>query len=223
LPLFRDLLNPYDDHYLAGRARTQRARWLLSTFPELDRMRVLDLGGVAAMWQGMPVLPEQVVLMNEQSYPVPAGGVFKALVGDACDPPKSILGERFDLVFSNSVIEHVGGHHRRLRFAETIHALDCDHWIQTPNRYFPIEPHWMFPGFQFLPTRAKIGVTRIWPLSNVPDDPTTRMQEALSIELLSKGEFAFYFPTSEILTERLCGLAKSFIAVRRPTSDPNRV
>ena len=29
--------------------------------------------------------------------------------------------------------------------------------VQIPYRYFPIEPHWLFPGLQFLPQRARIG------------------------------------------------------------------
>jgi hypothetical protein len=212
----RDRVNPYSDSYVAGNARARRAEMLLRTFPELERMRVLDLGGVAAMWQAMPVMPEQVVLMNEQDYPVPDGGVFSAIRGDACDPPESLRDESFDLVFSNSVIEHVGGHYRRERFAETIHSLAPRHWIQTPNRYFPVEPHWLFPGFQFFSTSLKASVTRVWPgqMKRAPGERTKRMSWALSIELLTRPELAFYFPTSEIVTERLCGLPKSLIAVK---------
>lgn len=212
----RDRINPYSDQYLAGKARARRAQLFLQTFPELGSMRVLDLGGIAAMWESMPILPEQVVLMNKGDLPVPAGSVFTALSGDACEPPESILAEKFDLVFSNSVIEHVGGHHRRLRFAETIHALAPRHWIQTPNRYFPIEPHWMLPGFQFLPTRAKADIMRVWPghYQRLSGDPTERLGCVLSVELLTRSEFTFYFPTSDVLTERLFGLPKSLIAVK---------
>lgn len=212
----RDRVNPYSDKYVAGNARARRAELFLQTFPDLAQMRVLDLGGVAAMWQAMPVMPAEVVLMNDHEYPVPDGGVFTAITGDACDPPESMQGERFDLVFSNSVIEHVGGHYRRERFAETIHELAPHHWIQTPNRYFPVEPHWLFPGFQFLSTSQKASVTRVWPgqMKRAPGERTKRISWALSIELLTKSELTFYFPTSEIVTERLCGLPKSFVAVK---------
>jgi hypothetical protein len=212
----RDRVNPYSDKYVAGNARARRAEMFVDTFPDLGEMRVLDLGGVAAMWQAMSVVPKQVVLMNEFDYPVPGGGVFSAIRGDACDPPASMRDEQFDLVFSNSVIEHVGGHYRRERFAETIHRLAPRHWIQTPNRYFPVEPHWLFPGFQFLSTSAKASVTRVWPgqMKRAPGERTKRMLWALSIELLTKSEFEFYFPSSQIVTERLCGLPKSFVAVK---------
>jgi hypothetical protein len=212
----RDRFDPYSGKYVAGKARAGRAELLIRTFPDLGEMTVLDLGGVAAMWQAMPVIPKQVVLMNDHDYPVPDDDTFSAIRGDACDPPQSMRDERFDLVFSNSVIEHVGGHHRRERFAETIHRLAPRHWIQTPNRYFPIEPHWLFPGFQFLPTSAKASVTRVWPgqMKRAPGERQKRMAWALEIELLTKPEVAFYFPASQIVTERMYGLPKSFVAVK---------
>lgn len=212
--MLRQLTNPYSDKYLAGKARAGRAALLQRTFPELGSMRVLDLGGVAAMWRSMGVTPERVVLMNTREIPKPDGDAFTTLVGDACDPPSSLLGEKFDLIFSNSVIEHVGGHDRRRRFAETIHKLAPRHWIQTPNRYFPVEPHWLLPGFQFLSTRAKARVMRLWS-GQFPrtDDPVRRIELALSVELLTKAELAFYFPDSNVVTERMLGLPKSFIAV----------
>lgn len=166
------------------------------------------------MWQAMPVMPEEVVLMNKRATAAPSEDRFVAISGDACDPPSSVLSEKFDLVFSNSVIEHVGGHDRRTRFAETIHRLAPRHWIQTPNRYFPVEPHWLLPGFQFLSSRAKARVMRLWP-GQFPrtDDLTRRFELALSVELLTRSELGFYFPESKLLTERMLGLPKSFIAV----------
>ena len=40
------------------------------------------------------------------------------------------------------------------------------------------------------------------------------LRSALSTELIGRTEFALLFPDSEILTERVLGLGKSFIAVR---------
>jgi hypothetical protein len=43
--------------------------------------------------------------------------------GDACALPEYMAARRYDVTFSKSVNEHVGGHERRLRFAQscTIH------------------------------------------------------------------------------------------------------
>ena len=43
--------------------------------------------------------------------------------GDACELPDLIANAPVRPGFSNSVIEHVGGHERRLRFAESVHTL----------------------------------------------------------------------------------------------------
>lgn len=88
--------------------------------------------------------------------------------------------------------------------------------MQTPYRYFPIEPHWFFPGFQFLPVRARREVAMRWPLHpGRRDDPVAALDEVLDIELLSKTEMRRYFPGSELVVERFAGLPKSLVAVRR--------
>lgn len=208
-------------------ARERRFKRLLERFPDLAAMRVLDLGGEAQTWLASPSRPERVVLLNVpwmadiQQRRLDSAGErdITAVGGDACEPPASLRGERFDLVFSNSVIEHVGGHRRRAAFADAVHALGDHHWIQTPNRYFPIEPHWLFPGFQFLPARARGLVQRHWPIGHFADgradkEARGRLGDVLDVELVSRTEMAWYFPESEILAERVGPLTKSLIAVR---------
>lgn len=194
---------------LAWKARRKRWEWLGQYFP-LAEMRVLDLGGTANSWSLSPVQPAELVILN-------ANPEHKddAILGDACDPPAELRGERFDLVFSNSVIEHVGGHDRRQAFADVVKAFAPHHWIQTPNRYFPVEPHWLFPGVQFLPTGWKALVACKWPYGWVsPADRNTAIRESLGIELLTATELHFYLSDSEILRERAAGFTKSLIAVR---------
>jgi hypothetical protein len=125
-------------------------------------MRAVDLGGDLRAWRLAPVRPRELVLLNQFEQPADDPGV-RTLVGDACALPDALRGERFDLVSSNSVLEHVGGHARREAFAASVHALGESHWIQTPYRYFPVEPRWLFPGFQFPPARARASVTMRWP------------------------------------------------------------
>lgn len=134
---------------------------------------------------------------------------------DACNLPKHIARRSYDLVFSNAVIEHVGGHAQRLRFATAVHRLAPRHWIQTPYRYFPIEPHWLFPGFQFLPLTARAEVSRHWPLVHTQSaSHADGVDAALSVELLSRTEMACYFPDSSLRYEKMMGLIKSLIAVQ---------
>jgi hypothetical protein len=177
-------------------------------------MRVVDLGGDLRAWRLAPVRPRELVLLNQFEQRVDEPWI-QALVGDACSLPASLRGERFDLVYSNSVLEHVGGHARRAAFAASVLGLGEAHWIQTPYRYFPIEPHWLFPAFQFLPVRARAAVTVRWPLGNYRRVRT--FEEAVPLvqatELVSETELRRYFPGSTIWHERLMGLTKSLVAV----------
>ena len=60
----------------------------------------------------------------------------------------------FPLVFSSSVIEHIPTALQQA-FADEIRRVGRRYFVQTPNRYFPIEPHYQVPFFQFLPERAQ--------------------------------------------------------------------
>ena len=118
-------------------------------------------------------------------------------------------------MFSNSVLEHLGGHSNRSRFAEGARLLAPLHWIQTPYRYFPIEPHWLFPGMQFLPLAVRARIAATWPLSHSHSPDLDRATSAaLWTELISVTELRHYFPQSDIVRERALGLTKSIIAIR---------
>ncbi|ASW56439.1 class I SAM-dependent methyltransferase [Plantactinospora sp. KBS50] len=210
-------------HSWAARRRERRRGWLLRCFPDLAEMSVLDLGGRLSSWQRAPVRPKRLHVVNLE----PAGGLVPDWAqvdqADACDLPAHLTLGRYDLVFSNSVLEHVGGHERRLRFAETVHALADAHWIQTPYRYFPVEPHWILPGMQFLPVPARVALARRWPLGHTPVRERTDIEHAvLWTELLSQAEMRHYFPRSRLVVERLAGLPKSLIAIRGAVAPARR-
>ncbi|MEU4424438.1 class I SAM-dependent methyltransferase [Actinoplanes sp. NPDC024001] len=195
-------------------ARARRAAKLLETFPDLADMNVLDLGGEPPFWRTFTVRPASVTVLNLMSFDTDEPWL-DTFVGDACDPPAEVASRSYDLVISNSVIEHVGGHFPRQRFADVVHRSADKHWVQTPYRYFPVEPHWVFPAMQFLPLRVRAEVTRRWPLSpGRADNLPEAIANAASVELLSLTEMRSYFPTSDLWYERFGGLIKSVVAIR---------
>lgn len=210
----RLVLHPMLESVARG-ARARRWKVLSQWFPELASMAVLDLGGAAEAWFDCPIQPKHVVSLNTDSRrgESPAAWIT-TIVADACDPPSDVRGQHFDLVYSNSLIEHVGGHFRRTAFADVVHSLAPRHWVQTPYRYFPIEPHWLFPGFQFLPVQARGRITRSWSVGHMKSAAETAIEDVLDVELLSKTEMRHYFPASDIISERFAGMTKSIIAVR---------
>jgi hypothetical protein len=196
-------------------------RWALALerFPELADMSVIDLGGTVQAWERAPVLPAHVTVLNLTEPGESTNSAIVPVMGDACDAASVLAaaGKRtqFDLVFSNSVLEHVGGHASRSRFAESARHLAPRHWIQTPYRYFPIEPHWLFPGMQFLPLFVRSRIAARWPLSHSHSpDLVEATSAALWTDLVSVTEMRHYFPESEIARERFLGLTKSVIAIR---------
>jgi hypothetical protein len=140
------------------------------------------------------------------------------ITGDACRASDVLananIDTSFDIVFSNSLIEHVGGHARRIELAGQVRKLAPRHWVQTPYRYFPLEPHWLFPGMQFMPPAARVKIAMHWPLVHTRPTDTDEAREAvLWTELLTITEMRDYFPASSILHERVLGITKSLIAV----------
>jgi hypothetical protein len=200
---------------LGAKARARRWEWFQQAFPDIASMSVIDLGGRAESWLRAPVRPAHVCVVNLEQPTGTAPEWITEEQGDACELPEHVRKGEYDLVFSNSVLEHVGGHERRQRFADAVHELAPRHWVQTPYRYFPVEPHFLFPGFQFLPLAARVRLVRHWPLVHTPpEDRATALRVAIWVELLSRTEMAYYFPYSTVRAERLGGLAKSLIAVK---------
>jgi hypothetical protein len=198
--------------------RLRRRRWdlFLRCVPDLRELRVVDLGGTAHWWDNAPVLPREITVVNLYEADDRSDRI-RTVEGDALQADSLLDGGEFDLVFSNSLIEHLGGHAARRRFAEVVYKLAPSYIVQTPYRYFPIEPHWMFPAFQFLPVGARSWVAPRWPLGHTRGwDPALAANEVMSTELLSVAEMRSYFPDAEFVWERVAGLPKSMIAVKTP-------
>jgi SAM-dependent methyltransferase len=60
----------------------------------------------------------------------------------------------FDVVFSNAVIEHVGGREAQRRFVSEALRVGRQVFLTTPNRRFPVEVHTRLPLVHWLPDSA---------------------------------------------------------------------
>ena len=201
-------------------AKKRADRWSLarSSFPGMEAMSVLDVGGTVESWLRAPVRPASVTVLNLLEPGESDEPWLRPVLGDACHAREVLAREgaptSYDLVFSNSLLEHVGGHAQRSALAEEIRALAPRHWVQTPYRYFPIEPHWLFPGLQFLPLAARSRVAASWPLAHTRLSPEDAMNAVQWTELVGIAEMRSYFPDSRIHLERMGGLVKSLVAIR---------
>jgi len=205
-----------DEKSLGERARQRRWVHVLDAFPDLREMSVLDLGGTAKHWLRAPVQPRSVHVVNIAPQSPEVASWIRMEQGDACALPDSTRNGSYDLVYSNSVIEHVGGHQRREDFAEQVRASGAQHWVQTPYRYFPVEPHWIAPAMQFLPLRLRGAFGRRWPLGFSKGKPVSEsVAEQLNIELLDITMMKHYFPGDRLVYERVGPFVKSIVAVKQ--------
>jgi SAM-dependent methyltransferase len=108
----------------------------------------------------------------------------------------------FDIAYSNSLIEHVVDPGQRARVAAELRRVGRRYFVQTPNRWFPVEPHALLPFVHYLP--RSLG-RRLWSLG-VSDDPFD------DTRLLTAHELRRLFPDAEIVRERFGPLTKSLVA-----------
>jgi SAM-dependent methyltransferase len=204
--------------------RVRRLEHLYRSLRIVPTTRLLDLGGNSFFWDlavslGWPIPIVTIVNLIPNRDPLPAG--IRWVVADGTQLP--FRGGEFDVVFCNSVIEHLGSAETRSRFAREARRVGRRLFVQTPNRYFPIEPHLMCPFIHWLPKRARRHLLRyftIWGLVARPSGAQCR-RFLDEVHLLSRCELQELFPGARIHTENWLGLAKSLIA-SGPTANADR-
>lgn len=186
------------------------------TFCITPETRILDVGGSPLIWQFARVRP-RLTILNFPSALERAGGVD--LVG-ADGRLLPFRDNAFDIVFSNSVIEHVGTREDQRMFADEVRRVGRCYWIQTPNRRFPIELHLMLPLIHYFPKsvqRAIVTRFTVWEYLIRPREAerTSYINHFLSeLNLLDAAALQSLLPDATIIRERMGGLTKSVIAAR---------
>ena len=196
-------------------------RLIETILSERGRADIIDLGGTETYWRiGADFIRANrhrlsITLVNPDPQAIQDREVFSFREGSATD--RALYADRsFDLVHSNSVIEHVGDWRDFEDFAANARRLAPRYYIQTPNYWFPYEPHFRCPGFQYLPAAARARLIMRFSLGFF-----RRIAERAEADdiirhhrLLSTREMAALFPDGHVFHEKAFGLNKSVIATR---------
>jgi hypothetical protein len=204
-----------------NRFRRKRLQLFLDLLgPPSDKpIRVLDIGGTASYWRATEDLwkpwPLQFTIVNLDVEPSDEGP-FSIRAANACSMPQ-YADNSFDVVHSNSVIEHVGHWPEMWNMAQEVRRIAPKYYLQTPDFWFPVEPHYRAIGYQWLPeslraavlTRTKLGFRS----RAVSIDAA--MRDIQTINLITARQMRELFPDAELKHERFFGFSKSLIAIRR--------
>lgn len=177
-------------------------------------IHILDVGGTDYFWKNssIPDIPNtKITLLNiHQEF-----SDHPNIVGIQGDATSMLEFDTysFDLIFSNSVIEHLHTFENQQKMANEVMRVGKYFFIQTPNKYFPIEAHYALPFAQFYPksltyfllTKTKLSRLKNWS----PKDAQQYLEE---IRLLDEQQMRHLFPKTEIYQEKVMGLIKSISA-----------
>jgi SAM-dependent methyltransferase len=182
---------------VAARARRRRHAHFFALTGIQEGARVLDVGcgalGLRALESNLDVTGVDVA--PQPGYPGPF------VQGDPAEG-LPFADDEFDLAYCNSVIEHVPPE-RRQAFAAELRRVARGWYVQTPAWSFPIEPHALLPGAQWLPVRWR---KRYWKLGAAGSWE--------DISLLRKGELEKLFG-GPVFRERFGRFTKSWLSVKR--------
>lgn len=182
-------------------------------------VRILDVGGTIGYWRTLETLLGgrnlRFTVVNLGGEPRDEGR-FAIRAGDACNLAE-YADDSFDIVHSNSVIEHVGQWVEMRRMANEVRRLAPTYFLQTPNMWFPIEAHFSLPFIHWLPEQMRAAILYAPKGKFVPRDAPydAAIEMVQRVNLLSRSQMARLFPDAELVPERVMGLAKSWIAIRR--------
>ena len=208
-------LNPDNKDSLNQKFREKRFKFfisLLESVENLESIQILDVGGTEIYWERMDFVNKKnitVTLLNLEKVKTQNDN-FISVKGDACDM-YLFKDKQFDVVFSNSVIEHLFNYENQKKMANEIMRVGKAFYVQTPNYFFPIEPHWLFPFFQFLPFKLKVLLTKNFNLGHYKKaiNEKNAIERVNEVSLLTEKKMKELFPSGKVYREFFLGLKKS--------------
>lgn len=223
--LAKKITNYDSQKSLGSQFRSRRIAPLLRLIEQVSSahgcVNIIDVGGTEKYWgivqqQYLEKHNVKITIVNLPASKLPPDSDFFTFIhADGCELAE-FEDRSFHIAHSNSVIEHVGDWRRMVEFSKELKRVAQYYFIQTPNYWFPIEPHCMTPFIHWLPKPMRLWLIMKFSLGHwrkaTSVDEAVRLVE--SARLLNKKMFCELFDDSELFIERLLFMPKSFIGVR---------
>jgi hypothetical protein len=216
--LLKTLASSTSLNSLAASFRRKRFKLFHDLISRIEHtpITILDIGGWQAFWEvvGFSDTPHKIILLNTHNVNIRHNN-FVSIIGDA-RKLDTFTDNSFDVVFSNSVIEHLGTYQDQQRMANEVRRVGKKYFIQTPSFFFPIEPHFLFPFYHWLPSALRVSLIRKFSLGFISRAPSKEqaVQTLSEYRLLKKSEMKALFPDAIIHSEKLLGFTKSYMAIK---------
>lgn len=209
--------------------RSRRARAFFDRIQRLPgkQLSIVDLGGTAAFWPDWRVNEGhqlRITLVNDHHIDKSNIGYdnsipfISEIVRDATELQLGDLSQ-FDLIFSNSMLEHIPDPAKRKKLCAMIEESKKPYFIQVPNKYALIDPHFPHPMVPFFARYPR--ELQAWLLSRHAlgsGGRSTSYVDALnrlkSYNPLGPSDLQALFPSGTLLIEKTFGLPLSLIVVR---------
>ena len=217
--MFKLLVNHHKKNSFVNQFRQKRFELLKNGIEKLiqkDYFKILDIGGDIQYWKNIgwqhPACKIHLLNLYESKVPENETDQFSSSVGNGLSLEYK-KGE-VDLIFSNSVIEHVGSYANQQIFASEVRRVSDKYIVQTPSIWFPLEPHSLIPLFQFLPHSIRALLIMTFNINYFPKAKTYKAAIIVSHSTLmfTHKRFKQLFPEAEIQVERFLGIPKSYTA-----------
>jgi len=137
---------------ISGKSRERKYRQFLDACAPSKDDSILDVGANVTEYSDTDNILEKrypypgritAVAMGDTAPLVNRYPNIRVISGDGTALP--FADSEFDIVYSNAVIEHVGGREQQLRFLRELVRVGRRGYLTTPNRYFPVEIHTRVP------------------------------------------------------------------------------
>ena len=171
-----------------------------------------DAYGTANFFEALYPWPERIVAVSPPYLPEFRQAFPRVTAVQADGRALPFPDGRFDIGFSNAVVEHLPDRDSQRAFVSELCRVSRRVFVTTPNRWFPIDTHTLVPLAHWLPDAHRDAVYR-----------RLGRTEGLGLRLLTPSELLALFPATTRPRLLRRGMTLVAVAETAPAADSQRL